>query len=72
VATDATASAQRDSILTASVTASWRQPQDETLTMMWVRRFYRDLFADTGGVPVPGDVSTRTWPGVPCRPPVPA
>ena len=22
---------------------------------MWVRSFYRELFADTGGVPVPGE-----------------
>jgi hypothetical protein len=58
IATDATASAQRDSILTASVTAGWEDPRDEALTMMWVRRFYRDLFADTGGVPVPGQVSS--------------
>jgi FAD binding domain/Berberine and berberine like len=58
VATDATASAQRDSIFTASVTAGWQEPRDEALTMMWVRRFYRDLFADTGGVPVPGDVAS--------------
>ena len=54
VATDATASAHRDSVLTTSVTAGWEDPRDEALTMMWVRRFYRDLFADTGGVPVPG------------------
>jgi aclacinomycin oxidase len=58
VATDATASAQRDSILTTSVAAGWEDPQDEALTMRWVRLFYRDLFADTGGVPVPGDVSS--------------
>jgi hypothetical protein len=58
VAPDATASAHRDSILTTSVTAGWQEPRDEALTMMWVRRFYRDLFADTGGVPVPGDVTS--------------
>jgi hypothetical protein len=57
VATDATASAHRDSILTTSVTAGWQEPRDEAPTMIWVRRFYRDLFADTGGVPVPGDVT---------------
>ena len=26
--------------------------------MAWVRRFYRDLFADTGGVPIPAEVSS--------------
>jgi hypothetical protein len=30
----------------------------EALTMSWVRQFYRDLFADTGGVPVPGEGSS--------------
>lgn len=54
---DATASAQRDSILTTSVTAGWQEPGDEETTLVWVRRFYRDLFADTGGVPVPSEAS---------------
>jgi aclacinomycin oxidase len=58
VATDATASAHRDSIFTTSVTAGWQEPRDEAPTMLWVRRFYRDLFADTGGVPSPGDVTS--------------
>jgi aclacinomycin oxidase len=54
VAPDATASAQRDSILTTSVTAGWMDPKDEARHVAWVRAFYRDLFADTGGVPAPG------------------
>ncbi len=56
VAPDATASAQRDSILTTSCAAGWMDPQDEPRNLAWVRAFYRDLFADTGGVPVPGGV----------------
>lgn len=55
VASDATASAQRDSILTTSCTAGWLDPQDEVRNLAWVRAFYRDIFADTGGVPVPSD-----------------
>jgi hypothetical protein len=58
VAADATASAHRGAILTTSVTAGWPEPRDEAPAMTWVRRFYRDLFADTGGVPVPGDVAS--------------
>jgi FAD/FMN-containing dehydrogenase len=58
VPADATASPHRDSILTASVTAGWQEPRDEALNMMWVRRFYQDLFADTGGVPIPSDVTS--------------
>jgi hypothetical protein len=56
VAPDATASAQRDAILDTACTAGWADPRDEARTLAWVRAFYRDLFADTGGVPVPGEV----------------
>ena len=34
----------------------WIDPQDGEKHLQWVRAFYRDLFAETGGVPVPGDV----------------
>lgn len=30
-------------------------PQEEAKNLAWVRAFYRDLFAETGGVPVPGE-----------------
>lgn len=53
VAPDATASAHRDSILTTSVSAGWENPQAEGTALAWTRRFYRDLFAATGGVPAP-------------------
>jgi hypothetical protein len=55
VAPDATASAQRDSILDMACTTGWLDPQDEAKNLTWVRTFYRDLFVDSGGVPVPGD-----------------
>jgi aclacinomycin oxidase len=55
VAPDATASAQRGSILDIACTAGWLDRRDEAKNLAWVRAFYRDLFADTGGVPVPGD-----------------
>ena len=29
--------------------------------MAWLRQFYRELFADTGGVPVPGEVSNGAF-----------
>jgi aclacinomycin oxidase len=56
VAPEATASAQRDSILDTSCSTGWQDPEDEASNLTWVRAFYRDLFADTGGVPVPGEV----------------
>jgi aclacinomycin oxidase len=51
----ATASAQRDAILDMACNAGWLDPKDEAANLGWVRGFYRELFADSGGVPVPGD-----------------
>lgn len=54
VAPDATASAQRSSIFDMACNAGWLDPGEEAKNLSWVRAFYRDLFAKTGGVPVPG------------------
>ncbi|MDF2193376.1 FAD-binding oxidoreductase [Paraflavitalea sp. CAU 1676] len=50
---DATASAQRDSIMDVACNAGWIDPQAAAPSLDWVRNFYKDLFADTGGVPIP-------------------
>jgi aclacinomycin oxidase len=55
VAPDVTASAQRGAILDVACNAGWIDARDEAKNLSWARAFYRDLFADTGGVPVPGD-----------------
>jgi aclacinomycin oxidase len=55
VARDATAAAQRDAILDIACTTGWLDPGEEAKNLTWVRAFYRDLFADSGGVPVPGE-----------------
>ena len=55
VAPDATASAQRASILDMACTTGWLDPREEARNLAWVRAFYRDLFAESGGVPVPGE-----------------
>jgi aclacinomycin oxidase len=55
VAPGATASAQRDSILDMACTTGWLDPRDEAKNLTWVRAFYRELFAESGGVPVPGE-----------------
>lgn len=52
---DATASPQRDSILTTACVVGWQDPAEEARSLAWVRALYRELFADTGGVPVPGE-----------------
>jgi aclacinomycin oxidase len=54
VAWDATAAAQRGSILDIACTTGWLDPREEAKNLAWVRAFYRDLFAESGGVPVPG------------------
>ena len=55
VAPDATASAQRNSILDIACTAGWLDPVEEARNLTWLRAFYRELFAESGGVPVPGE-----------------
>jgi FAD/FMN-containing dehydrogenase len=55
VAPDATASAQRASILDMACSTGWLDPREETKNLTWVRAFYRELFAESGGVPVPGE-----------------
>ena len=54
VAPDATASAQRQAIFDMACNTGWIDPRDAEKNLTWVRAFYRDLFAETGGVPVPG------------------
>jgi aclacinomycin oxidase len=54
-ATDATAAPQRGGILDVACNVGWVDPRDEGPSLAWARAFYRDLFASTGGVPVPGD-----------------
>ncbi len=60
VAPDATATAHRSSILDIACMSGWVDPQDEAKNLAWVRAFYSTLFAETGGVPVPGDAIDGT------------
>lgn len=55
VSSDATASAQRSAILDMACTTGWLDPKEEAKNLAWVRAFYRDLFQESGGVPVPGE-----------------
>jgi FAD binding domain/Berberine and berberine like len=61
VAPDATASAQREAILDIACTTGWLDPREEARNLAWVRAFYRELFAETGGVPVPGEAYDGTF-----------
>ncbi|TWP48822.1 FAD-dependent oxidoreductase [Lentzea tibetensis] len=54
VASDATAAVHRDSILRVYFTAGgWTGEWEDETHMTWVRNLYRDVYATTGGVPVP-------------------
>ena len=55
VARDETAAVQRNSILDIACTTGWLDPSEEATNLSWVRAFYREMFSETGGVPVPGD-----------------
>lgn len=55
VAPDARAAPQRASIFDMACTTGWMDPREEAANLGWVRPFYREMFAETGGVPVPGD-----------------
>jgi aclacinomycin oxidase len=55
VAPDATASAQRYAILDIACSTGWLDTGEEAKNLTWARAFYRDLFAESGGVPVPGE-----------------
>ncbi|MFC9975281.1 FAD-binding protein [Spirillospora sp. NPDC127200] len=43
----------RDSALMAFYDATWVDPAQSEECIAWVRAFYRDVYASTGGVPVP-------------------
>jgi hypothetical protein len=50
-----TAVAERDSVALFSVGNVWGNPEEDEQHLTWARTFYRDVFATTGGVPVPND-----------------
>ncbi|MFF2847234.1 FAD-binding oxidoreductase [Streptomyces sp. NPDC058001] len=56
VAPAATAVAQRDAVVKLSYLTAWERPDQDAAHLAWIRAFYRDMYADTGGVPVPGSV----------------
>ncbi|MDH2427534.1 FAD-binding protein [Sphaerisporangium sp. TRM90804] len=54
VAPSATATAERSSILKVLHLSTWDASRDGAAHLEWIRRFHRQTFAGTGGVPVPG------------------
>ncbi|MGJ6965916.1 FAD-binding oxidoreductase [Streptosporangium sp. G11] len=61
VAPGATAIAQRDVVMKAIYQTTWGEEADDAANLAWVRDLYRDVYADTGGVPVPGEVNDGSY-----------
>jgi aclacinomycin oxidase len=57
----ATATAQRDSVLKAAFLSVWGNEADDDANIARLREFYRDVYAETGGVPVPGEASDGSY-----------
>jgi len=55
VAPAATSSPGRSAIFDMACSTGWLDAREEAKNLSWVRDFYRDLFAETGGAPVPGE-----------------
>ncbi|ANZ15227.1 FAD-binding oxidoreductase [Streptomyces noursei] len=53
----ATAAPHRGAAFKMLWQAFWNDPADDDLYIGWARDCYREVYADTGGVPVPGDVT---------------
>ncbi|MEE4421613.1 MULTISPECIES: FAD-binding oxidoreductase [Streptomyces] len=55
VPSTATAMPHRDALFSAVYETCWGDPRGRDGQLAWIRGFYRDLFSDSGGVPVPDD-----------------
>lgn len=51
----ATAAPHRSSAFQALCQSFWSTPADDAKNLAWVRKFYAELYAATGGVPIPND-----------------
>ncbi|MBF6462549.1 FAD-binding oxidoreductase [Nocardia puris] len=55
VAPDATAMPVRDSFMKMLIHTAWRLPEGDERHIAWARELYSDVYAETGGVPVPNE-----------------
>ncbi|MFI5706766.1 FAD-binding protein [Kribbella sp. NPDC051620] len=61
VPANATATVQRDVVAKMVLTASWDDPAQDDAQIGWARKFYSDLYAATGGVPVPNETNAGSY-----------
>jgi len=57
----ATATAQRGSFMKMVLSTSWTDPTQDEKEIAWARNFYKDVYAETGGVPVPNDANEGSY-----------
>ncbi|MFC7728096.1 FAD-binding oxidoreductase [Actinomadura keratinilytica] len=62
VAPDATATPHRDTVIKMLLINGWEAAADDHRHITWLRELYRDLYADTGGVPAPADGAFINYP----------
>jgi FAD/FMN-containing dehydrogenase len=58
---DATATAQRDVMGKMVLAVSWSSASDDAAELAWTRKWYADLYAVTGGVPVPNATNAGSY-----------
>ncbi|MGY0058766.1 FAD-binding oxidoreductase [Streptomyces sp. LZ34] len=61
VAPDATAYAHRGTRFKIGYVTAWASPSDADVFEAGVRNFYRAMYADTGGVPVPDEINDGAY-----------
>ena len=57
----ATAIAQRDSVLKLVYSTHWDASEQPEPHLAWLREFYADVYAGTGGVPVPDERTNGSY-----------
>ncbi|TLW91710.1 FAD-binding oxidoreductase [Saccharomonospora piscinae] len=67
VSPDATAVAQRSSVLKGAFLSAWWDPKEDDYHIGNLRALYRDVYAGTGGVPVPDDRNDGAYINYPDR-----
>jgi FAD/FMN-containing dehydrogenase len=67
VSADATAVPQRSSVLKLQYQSYWTTPAEDDKNLSWIRDFYRDVYADTGGVPISNAVTDGCFINYPDR-----
>ncbi|MEU6024203.1 FAD-binding protein [Micromonospora sp. NBC_01739] len=61
VPANATAMVHRDAAFSSFFETAWSLPEEDEHHLSWIRGLYRDVHADTGGVPVPGPAYSGTF-----------